>query len=344
MPEKPPCIICNKPAKLIIEDLDGYIKGEAFKIYYCSFCNTSFVWPHKVENKIYDYIYSQADITPGYNRYAMYAAKIKKRKEPLKYLAGKEAVYFAVQEILKQNLEKKQRVLEVGSGLGYLTYALDREGYNIIGLDISKEAVTKAEQQFGNNYVCEDVYQYAIDNEGKFDFVILTEVIEHVQDPVGFSDILIKLLKADGKLIISTPNKSAYPQNEYWNTELPPVHLTWFSEESFKIFSQQKGLSVSFFDFTDFNKNHLDYTKFKYYEFYNERHKKTPTLNSKGEVLMSKNLMTQNNFRKSVNYLRNFCKSIMERLIILSPLMNKKHLNRNCYLCVVLQKKRGIIS
>lgn len=332
------CIVCNKPAKIVLENLDGYIESKVFNIYYCSFCNTSFVWPHEVDSKIYNYIYSQADIVSGYNRYAKYAAEIKKQKNALNYLAGKEATYFAVRDILKQNVDKKQKILEVGSGLGYLTYALAQEGYNITGLDISIDAVEKAEKQFGKHFICEDVYQYAIDNNGKYDVVILTEVIEHVPDPCVFSNILLKLLKSEGNLIISTPNKSAYPRHEYWNTELPPVHLTWFSEDSFKIISQQKGLSFSFFDFTNFNLKHLDYTKFKYYEFYNKRHKRTPTLNFNGEVLRPKNLITQNIFLKLVSDFRTFCKSIIERLIILSPLMNKKRLSRNSFLCVVLQK------
>lgn len=339
MLEDIPCIVCNKATKIVLKNFDGYTEAKSFNIYYCSFCNTSFVWPHEVDNKIYNYIYSQADVIPGYNRYAKYAAEIKKQKNALNYLAGKEATYFAVRDILKHHVDKKQKILEVGSGLGYLTYALDREGYNITGLDISRDAVEKAEKQFGKYFICEDVHQFAIDNNGKFDVVILTEVIEHVPDPSGFSNVLLKLLKSEGTLIISTPNKSAYPQDEYWNTELPPVHLTWFSEDSFKIISQQKGLSFTFFDFTDFNRKHLDYTKFKYYDFYNKRHIRTPTLNFKGEVLKPNNIVTQNIFLKLATDFRNFCKSIIERLIILSPLMSKEKLSRNCFLCVVLQKK-----
>lgn len=338
MPGKPPCIICNKPAKLIIEDLDGYIKGEAFKVYYCSFCNTSFVWPQKVDNKIYDFIYSQADFVPGYNRYAMYANEIKNKKNALKYLAGKEAMYFAVKDILEQDIDKSGVILEVGSGLGYLTYAISREGYNVTGLDISAGAVKKAQASFGNNYICEDVYQYASKNLGKFDVVLLTEVIEHVPDPAAFSDTLMSLLKPGGKLIISTPNKSAYPSHEYWNTELPPVHLTWFSEDSFKVISLQKDFSVSFFDFTDFNKKHFDFTKYKYYENYNKMHKLVPTLNFKGEVLEPKNLIANNSFLRLIVKLKKWFKSILEKIVMLSPLTNKEHLERNLILCVILQK------
>lgn len=333
------CIICNKNAKIVLEEFHGYTEDQKFNIYNCSFCDTSFVWPQKVDNKIYNYIYSMSEVVPGYNRYAMYAKVIKNKKNPLSYLAGKEAMYFAVKEILKQNTDKSQKILEVGSGLGYLTYAIAREGYDIVGLDISMDAIQKAENQFGKYYICEDVYQYALDNSEKFDVVILTEVIEHVPDPSGFSSVLLNLLKPGGKIIISTPNKSAYPKHEYWHTELPPVHLTWFSEDSFHVISQQKGLTLSLFDFTKFNKKHIDFTRFKYYESYYERHKIVPTLSAEGKLLEPRSLIPHSSFSRLTTGLKNLLKPIVERLIILSPLMDKKHLNRNCYLCVVLQKQ-----
>src|SRR6185437_4117475 len=166
MLEKTPCIICKKDAEIKLENFNGYREGENFDIYYCSSCNTSFVWPQKVDTQIYDSIYSQADFVPGYNRYALYAKEIKYVKNALKYLAGKEAMYFAVKKILMQNIGKSENILEVGSGLGYLTYAIRQEGYSATGLDISTDAVNKARASFGNNYICEDVYQYALKNIG----------------------------------------------------------------------------------------------------------------------------------------------------------------------------------
>jgi len=338
MLEKTPCIICKKDAEIKLENFNGYREGENFDIYYCSSCNTSFVWPQKVDTQIYDSIYSQADFVPGYNRYALYANEIKYVKNALKYLAGKEAMYFAVKKILMQNIGKSENILEVGSGLGYLTYAIRQEGYSATGLDISTDAVNKARASFGNNYICEDVYQYALKNIGKFDVVLLTEIIEHVPDPSAFLDALMSLLKPGGKLIISTPNKSAYPSNEYWNTELPPVHLTWLSEDSFIAISLQKNFSVSFFDFSDFNKKHFDFTKYKYYESYNKRHERLPTLNLKGEVLNPKNLVKNNSLPQPVLKFKKYFKSIIERIVMLSPLTNKKHFERNLILCAILKK------
>lgn len=343
MLEETPCVICKKEAKIKLENFNGYREKEKFDIYYCSFCNTSFVWPQEVDSKIYDSIYSQADFVPGYNRYALYASEIKNKKNGLKYLAGKEAMYFAVKKILTQNIAKSDKILEVGSGLGYLTYAARQEGYNVTGLDISADAIKKASARFGNYYVCEDVYHYALKNIGKFGVVILTEVIEHVPGPSAFVDALMSLLKPGGKLIISTPNKSAYPSNEYWNTELPPVHLTWLSEDSFKAICLQKNFSVSFFDFSDFNKRHFDFTKYRYYESYSKKHTRIPTLNSKGEVLTPKNLVKNNSLPGPALKFKEYFKSIIERIIMLSPLTDKKHFERNPILCAVLQNEANKI-
>ena len=338
MLEENSCIICHKTAKLVLEEFNGYAEDQKFNIYYCPSCNTSFVWPHQVSQDIYNHIYSQANVIPGYNRYALYAKEIRNKKNPLDYLAGKEAVYYAVKETLLGTKDKTIQILEVGSGLGYLTYAIAREGYDIKGIDISEDAVKKATGRFGNYYMCDDVYHFAASHIEQFDLIILTEVIEHVPEADSFCNILIQLLKDNGKLLISTPNKSAHPPNVYWYTELPPVHLTWFSEETFKKIAEQKELFVSFFDFTKFNKRHLDFTKFKYYDWYMKRHPMLPTINKTGVVLKPAVLYEQNIFKKLKFFVKSFFKLILERIVIRSPLVNKKHFGRSTFLVVILQK------
>jgi 2-polyprenyl-3-methyl-5-hydroxy-6-metoxy-1,4-benzoquinol methylase len=207
MSEDIKCILCNDSSRKVLENFIGYQEGEHFNIYYCKSCNTSFAWPHEVNDKIYDHIYSQSDVVPGYNRYALYAKEISSSSNALDYLAGKEAMYYSVREILGAAADKKIKILEVGSGLGYLTYAISQEGYHITGLDISADAVKKAVNKFGDHFICMDLFKYVPDHKEEFDFVILTEVIEHLPDPKRFCDALIHLLKKDGKLVITTINQ-----------------------------------------------------------------------------------------------------------------------------------------
>lgn len=173
--------------------------------------------------------------------------------DPLDYLAFTEVIYWGVAECLK-NIDKTSKILEVGCGLGYLTYAMRKKGYNAFGLDISKEAIERNKQQLGNFYVCGNVYDYALNN--KYDVIVLTELIEHINEPLSFIETLIGMLNPDGSIILTTPNKSFYPQNAIWLTDIPPVHGWWFSEESFKYIADKMDLDVSFVDFEPFYRNH----------------------------------------------------------------------------------------
>ncbi len=335
MSEEIRCIICDHDVTMKLEDIPGYQEGETFAIYHCSSCDTSFAWPHKINEKIYDNIYSQASIIAGYSRYAVYANEIISQKDPLNYLANKEAVYFSIKKILENDDRKEAQILEVGSGLGYLTYAIRQKGFNILGLDISSDAVEQAIKKFGDYYICEDIYLYGKNNEGRFDTIILTEVIEHIADPSGFCDVLLSLLKNNGRLIITTPNKSSFSSGEIWETELPPVHLTWFSETSFKILAEQKQLSILYFDFSRFNRKHIDVTRFFYYDKFYKIKKREAVLNYEGKVRTP--VITNNNKGLST-IIKAFCKKLLKPFII-SFLTHKKNINRNNVLCVILEKR-----
>ena len=335
MPEQIKCIICNQLAGITLDNLEGYQQGEYFKIYNCKNCDTSFAWPHIINEKIYDDIYSQASITPGYSRYAGYATEIISQKDPLDYLANKEGVYFSIKEILENNTEKKIQILEVGSGLGYLTYAIRKKGYNIVGLDISFDAVEQAKKKFGDYYICEDIYKYGKNNVGKFDVIILTEVIEHISNPGGFCDTLLTLLKNGGQLIITTPNKSSFSPGEIWETELPPVHLTWFSETSFKILAEQKRLSISFFDFSKFNKNHIDVTRFIFYDRFYKIKKRESVLDINGKVIFP---VMANGNTGILGVFKVACKKFFKPFFI-RFLSHKRDISRNNALCVIMRKQ-----
>jgi SAM-dependent methyltransferase len=118
-------------------------------------------------------------------------------------------------------------------------------------LDISEEAITKASQSFGNYYMHEDVFKYAEVYPESVDVIILTDVIEHVENPVEFMHALAKLLKKGGYIILTTPNKSFYPADAVWSSENPPVHLWWFSEDSMAYISQELNLSLEFVDYSE---------------------------------------------------------------------------------------------
>jgi 2-polyprenyl-3-methyl-5-hydroxy-6-metoxy-1,4-benzoquinol methylase len=251
------CLLCGNAAALKHSAYPGYQEPVTFKIYHCPGCNTAFSLPRVETSDIYEYIYLNGDKVPGYDRYWKYAQNIKTASNPLEYLSETEETYWSVKEALSLYVKDKTttKILEIGSGLGYLTYSLLKENYNATGLDISQTAVKQANETFGDHYICADLYEYSQHNPASFDIVILTEVIEHIDKPLDFIESILKLLKSGGRAIITTPNKTIYPTNTIWASDHPPVHCWWFSEGSMQYIAKRFNISLNFMDFTNFYKH-----------------------------------------------------------------------------------------
>ncbi|MBV9027219.1 MAG: hypothetical protein JO311_01265, partial [Candidatus Eremiobacteraeota bacterium] len=52
---------------------------------------------------------------------------------------------------------------------------------------------------------------------------------------------------------LTTPNRTYYGYDRPWSTDLPPVHLWWFSEESLRKIAERIGCRAEFVDFTEYN-------------------------------------------------------------------------------------------
>jgi SAM-dependent methyltransferase len=249
------CGICQSPAREIVESLEGFKVGQFFDLYECQACRTTFCYPLEVDSEIYKEIYLRGETMPGYNRYHAYFRTVKNEASPLKFLAKQEVCYWFIDSYLRKHVDKQRaKLLEIGSGLGYLTYSLDKAGYNVQGVELSSVAVEEATKQFGNLYRCEDALMLADDGE-RFDVILLTEVIEHLIQPATFVRQLGKFLNPGGCILVTTPNKD-YATNKLspWATELPPVHLWWFTKDAFNVIAEAADLSVSFYSFRDWHK------------------------------------------------------------------------------------------
>lgn len=250
------CLLCGGKQILIGDNCPGYMEGEMFVITECTKCGVGEASPKRNAGDLYNIIYSDVTRVPGYARYAQYGDSVLLAKNPLRYLADSEECYWGVDHFLKEVDAKARQlvIVEIGSGLGYLTYSLNCAGYRATGLDCSPVAVGSARARYGANYVCADIGEYAKQHAGTADIVILTEVIEHIENPLEFLASALQLLRNRGQLILSTPNKSLYPQGSVWESELPPIHWWWFTESSMIKMAERLGCRAKFVDLTDFNR------------------------------------------------------------------------------------------
>ena len=244
------CPLCGAPARSVNPHHPGYQAPDTFAIHACHYCDLQFAWPMAITPGIYENIYRQAERLPGYESYAKFAAEVARAADPLAWLARQAPGYWFLRDAMLARVPTSaETVIEMGSGLGYTTAALRAAGYAATGLDLSADAVAKAAARFGPHYAQADVTRYAAERPASADAVVMMEVIEHLTDPTAMLRALAALLKPSGKLLMTTPNKSVYTEQDYWQTDNPPVHLWWFSETSVRRLAQSAGLDVELWDF-----------------------------------------------------------------------------------------------
>lgn len=256
---KTKCLICGDFANRVCQRFPGYQEGLEYSIYRCEYCESSFALPMESCETLYDLIYANIGRIPGYARYHRYFEEIKKTRSPLDYLASKEESYWATAIHLRKLLaseKRKLRILEIGCGLGYLTYALSTDGFDAKGMDISRQFIQNATEAFGDLFICGDLGTSLREFGQRYDLLVMNQVIEHIPDIKNFLKIAIDLLVAGGEILITTPNRSFFPPATIWETELPPIHLWWFGEKSFECLSKELKCTVTFFDFSEYYEKH----------------------------------------------------------------------------------------
>lgn len=118
-----------------------------------------------------------------------------------------------------------RRVLDAACGMGYGTIALlDSGAVEVVGVDRDEEVVRSvaAAAPTGARFDVGDLLSLPYDDD-EFDFAVCFEAIEHVDDPDRVLDELRRVLRPDGLLAISTPNRDVYlPGNPFHLRELTP--------------------------------------------------------------------------------------------------------------------------
>lgn len=113
---------------------------------------------------------------------------------------------------LKELIHDTDRILDFGCGPGTLTFRLLQFSQDITGVDISREFIKLAQRR--NRIERRGINFKHIDSDnldslqllGKFDVVLMFDVVHHLENPVQTLNHLSSCLKQGGLLIIFEPN------------------------------------------------------------------------------------------------------------------------------------------
>ena len=105
-----------------------------------------------------------------------------------------------------------KRVLDIASGEGYGTHILAQSAAHVTGVDISPEAVATATQKYAGDRVAflQGSAATIPQPDAAVDVVVSFETLEHLSEQEAMLSEIRRVLRQDGLLIISTPNKPLY--------------------------------------------------------------------------------------------------------------------------------------
>jgi 2-polyprenyl-3-methyl-5-hydroxy-6-metoxy-1,4-benzoquinol methylase len=158
--------------------------------------------------------------------------------------------------------QKPGKILDLGCGMGWFMSVLSKK-WNKVGVDCSKFALKNA-----SNFcytILSDVLSYTKKCNEKYDYILMSHVIEHLDNPVLVIKNLKKLLKKNGQLILETPDfdsPAARLFNNRFRLLIDPTHISLFTLDSLSRLLRDSGYKINdiifpYFKTPYFNKKNL---------------------------------------------------------------------------------------
>lgn len=163
------------------------------------------------------------------------------------------------QTLVLEQIKPDSTVLEMGCATGYMTmYMKEKLGCTVDVVDLDCENVRKAEA-YAREAICDDIddgiwFIRLYQNTNEYDYVLFADVLEHLREPKDALKWAVRLLKPDGKIVISIPNichndiiiKLFYDRFTYTDLGLlDNTHIHFWGLQDFANFAEQAGLKIT---------------------------------------------------------------------------------------------------
>ena len=159
-----------------------------------------------------------------------------KEQMPIKYNSSYYAEDKWEYNVSSTYIQELDEVYEIGAGTGMFLKKLKNAGINnVSGSELNNNSIKTALTQ---DVLLENktIENKAAEKGPLYDVVCSFQVLEHIADVNSFITSCLKILKHEGKLIISVPYNEPYMfANDRLNTlNLPPHHMGLWNELAFK--------------------------------------------------------------------------------------------------------------
>ncbi len=113
-----------------------------------------------------------------------------------------------VVNIIRELIGDSGKVLDLGCGKGNMSIQLAMMGYDVTGIDSDKASIEYAQSVLKRpnlKFIICTLEDYHFEAQSA-DVIIVSEVLEHLVNPVGLIDRISTVIKQDGIIIVTVPN------------------------------------------------------------------------------------------------------------------------------------------
>jgi len=215
--EEVPCYLCgSREGKVLVDD-------PPFKVIECAGCGLGYTSPRLHGDRIHEIYgeqYWRSDSAKDFG-YSCY------EDEASGYLRTFEMKADLLARYLPQG-----RILEVGSAAGYFLAVMKARGYEVHGLEISREVAASSRERFGLPDVQSCFLADANYESASFDVIAMWDVIEHMADPLADLRHCHRLLHDEGLLVLQTQDVTSLARKilgRRWHHFKQMEHIYHFS-------------------------------------------------------------------------------------------------------------------
>ena len=198
-------VVCNYCGHDDVDEIYPAGKAQVARIVRCRSCNLMYANPR-----------GQLVDVDNYKRFkpeGLLLGVADNVNHPYRWRLDKETLQirdFDISRALINRLHPEQgRMLEVGSGLGYLLRSFRDEGWDVTAIDPWPELDAYTREVHGFPTAAQTLEQSALPS-GHFDALIMLHVIEHVPDPMETLIEIYRVLRSGGHAIIETPRYDSF--------------------------------------------------------------------------------------------------------------------------------------